>query len=213
MTLTNDQIILLLRSIGNSLRLGRSVENSIYLSLKNSDFDIKLKTKWIKLLNLGSSYKEIFNQLAEYSDDKSISRVWKLLSKISNISSHETGEKILEIVENLEKNRQLTEKRKSLVKAQRYKVVFLGTMTSVFLGIISGLAPLFATFVAIFRNVTISNTVLRAIPFSLYAIAIASTYFTTDIGTGKLTFKTFLFSSLAYIISHFIAKIILSAIL
>ncbi|HUT82197.1 MAG TPA: hypothetical protein VMZ29_13425 [Candidatus Bathyarchaeia archaeon] len=213
MELTNDQTILLLKSIGNNLMLGRSVENSIYISIIFLEINDSIKTKWIKMLNLGSSYKEIFNEIAIYSKDKSLSRVWKLLAKISDLSTLETGEKILEIANNLEKNKQLMEKRDSLLKAQKYKIVFLGSMTSIFLGIISGLAPLFATFISIFKNIEISDTTIKIIPFSLYAISIASTYFTSDIGMGKIKIKTIIFSSLAYIISYFIAKAIFTVLI
>jgi len=193
--------------------LGRSVENSIYISIIFLEINDSIKTKWIKMLNLGSSYKEIFNEIAIYSKDKSLSRVWKLLAKISDLSTLETGEKILEIANNLEKNKQLMEKRDSLLKAQKYKIVFLGSMTSIFLGIISGLAPLFATFISIFKNIEISDTTIKIIPFSLYAISIASTYFTSDIGMGKIKIKTIIFSSLAYIISYFIAKAIFTVLI
>lgn len=211
--LTNDETILLLKSIGNNLLLGRSIENSIYISLNHLEINDKIKNRWIKKLNLGSSYKDIFDELANNTKDKSLSRVWNLLAKISGLSTLETGEKILEIADNLEKNKLLMEKRDSLLKAQKYKIVFLGSMTSIFLGIISGLAPLFATFISIFKEVEISDTTLKIIPFSLYAISLASTYFTSDIGVGKIKIKTIIFSSLAFIISYFIAKAIFTVLI
>ncbi|MBN1328555.1 MAG: hypothetical protein JXA54_03685 [Candidatus Heimdallarchaeota archaeon] len=213
MEITNDQTILILKSIGNNLILGRSVENSIYISINYLEINDNIKTKFIKMLNLGSSYKEIFNELALSSKDKSLSRVWKLLAKISDLSSFETGEKILEIANNLEKNKQLMEKRDSLLKAQKYKTVFLGSMTSIFLGIISGLAPLFTSFVSIFKEIEISDITLKIVPFSLYTISVASSYFTSDIGIGKIKIKTIILSSLAYIISYFIAKAIFTVLI
>ena len=202
-----------MKSIGNNLKLGRSIEKSLFNSLLSLELNNEIKSKWIKLLNLGTNYIDIFEILAKESDDKTLSRVWILLSKISHISTLESGDKILEITDNLEKNKQLTEKRNSLIKAQKYKIYFLGIMTSVFLGIISGLSPLFATFVSIFRNVTISDTVIKLIPFSLYLISTLSVYFTSDISLEKFNIKIFLFSSLAYVISYFIAKAIIIAIL
>jgi hypothetical protein len=206
-------VIGFLRIIGNNLILGRSVENSLQIAIKSIDYNTSEKSKWIKLLNLGYDYTKLFSELSSVTSDDSLSRVWILLGKISLISSYETGEKILEIADNLDKNRLLTEKRDGLLKAQKYKVLFLGIMTSIFLGIIAGLAPLFSTFVSIFRNVTISNTVLTAIPYSLYTISIVSTYFVLDTGLGKFNIKSFLFSSIAYIISYFITKAILVAIM
>jgi hypothetical protein len=178
--------------------------------METNSFD---KNKWTKLLNLGYSYSELFNELANVTNDNALSRVWTLLAKISFISSLKTGEKILEIADNLETNRLLTEKRNGLMKAQKYKILFLGIMTSVFLGIIAGLAPLFSTFVAVFRNITISDHVLIAIPFSLFTISSVSNYFVLDTGLGKFNFKSFLFASIAYIISYLITKAILLVIM
>ncbi|NHK32001.1 MAG: hypothetical protein FK730_11660 [Asgard group archaeon] len=169
--------------------------------------------KWIRLLNLGFSFNELFNELSNATKDHSMARIWTLLAKISFLSSYESGEKVLEIAENLEKNRLLTEKRNGLLKAQKYKIFFLGSMTSIFLGIIAGLAPLFATFVSIFRSVVISDKVLHAIPFSLFAISIVSTYFISDTGLGKFNIKVLIFSSLAYTIVYFITKAILLVIM
>ncbi|MGC9777998.1 MAG: hypothetical protein HZR80_01995 [Candidatus Heimdallarchaeota archaeon] len=213
MILSNDDVILLLKSLGNNLLLGRNVENSIYISLKNLQNKDFHKDKIIKLMNLGTGYKEIFRELALLTKDDSISRVWTLLSKTSIISSHETGEKIIEIAENLEINKKLTEKRDTLIKSQRYKILFLGSATSIFLGIIAGLAPLFATFISIFRNMEISQTALNIVPFSLYIISAFSIYFLSDIGYGKFNYKTFLFSTIVYVLSYFIAKGILILLL
>lgn len=213
MVLTNEEVIFLLKIIANNLILGRSIENSIFLAMKNLQENNPNKENWIKLLNLGLGYKEILVKLADYTEDKSLARVWLLLSKLMGISSYETGEKILEIADNLETNRKLMEKRNSTLKAQRYKTLFLGSATSIFLGILAGLAPLFVTFVAIFRNITISQTTLNIMPFSLYFIAISSIYFISDIGFGKINFKTIIFTTIAYICSFFIAKGILLLVL
>jgi len=213
MALTNEEVIFLLKTIANNLILGRSIENSISLAIKNLQENTQNKENWIKLLNLGLGYKEIFVKLANHTEDKSLSRVWLLLSKLMGISSYETGEKILEIADNLETNRKLMEKRNSILKAQRYKTLFLGFATSIFLGILAGLAPLFVTFVAIFRNITISQTMLNMMPFSLYFIAISSIYFISDIGIGKINFKTIIFSTIAYVCSFFVAKGILLLVL
>lgn len=86
-------------------------------------------------------------------------------------------------------------------------------MTSIFLGIIAGLAPLFATFVSIFRGVNISDNVLKAIPYSLFTISIISIYFVSDTGLGKFNYKVLILSSIAYTIAYFITKIILLVIL
>jgi hypothetical protein len=212
-SLNNEQVIYLLRIIGNNLTLGKSIEKSLYIALNNLEYEKSEVNKWIRLLNLGKSSNELFNELAKATKDHSLARIWTLLAKISFLSSFETGEKVLEIVENLEKNRLLTEKRNGLLKAQKYKIFFLGSMTSIFLGIIAGLAPLFATFVSIFRNVVISEKVLYAIPFSLFAITIVSTYFISDTGLGKFNFKVLIFSSLAYAIVYFITKAILLVIM
>ena len=104
-------------------------------------------------------------------------------------------------------------KRSSLIKSQNYKILFLGSATSIFLGIIAGLAPLFALFVSIFREIQISNTTLLLIPFSLYIISESSIYFLSDIGYGKFNFKTIIFSSIFYISSYLITKVILNLIM
>jgi hypothetical protein len=213
LTLTNDKVIFLLKAIANNLILGRSTENSIYLAIKNLHENQHSKENWIKLLNLGLGYKELLLKLVDYTEDKSLARVWILLSKLMNISSFETGKKILEIADNLETNKKLMEKRNSTLKAQRFKTLFLGSVTSIFLGILAGLAPLFVTFVAIFRNITVNQTTLNIMPFSLYFIAISSIYFISDIGFGKINFKTFIFTTIAYVCSFFIAKGILLLIL
>lgn len=213
MALTNDDVIFLLKAIGNNLLLGRSTENSIYLAIKNLQENKHNKENWIKLLNLGLGYKEILLKLVDNTEDKSLARVWILISKLMNISTLETGEKILEIADNLETNKKLMEKRNSTLKAQRFKTLFLGSVTSIFLGILAGLAPLFVTFVAIFRNLTINQTTLKIMPFSLYFIAISSMYFISDIGFGKINIKTFIFTTVAYVCSFFIAKGILLLIL
>ena len=174
MTLTNEDVIFLLKAIGNNLILGRSSENSIFLAIKNLQERNNREENWIKLLNLGLGITDILEKLAEFTEDKSLARVWILLSKLMRISSFETGEKVLEIADNLESNRKLMEKRNSTLKAQRYKTLFLGALTSIFLGILAGLAPLFVTFVSIFRNITINQSTLTIMPFSLYFINVSN---------------------------------------
>jgi len=213
MSLTNEEVIFLLKIIGNNLILGRSSENSIFLAIKNLQERNHRDKNWIKLLNLGLGTNGILEKLAEFTKDKSLARVWILLSKLMKISSVETGKKILEIADNLDSNRKLMEKRNSTLKAQRYKTLFLGALTSIFLGILAGLAPLFVTFVSIFRNITINQTTLTIMPFSLYFITISSIYFISDIGFGKIDIKTIIFTTIVYVCSFFVAKAILLLIL
>ena len=99
------------------------------------------------------------------------------------------------------------------IKAQNYKVLFLGSVTSLFLGIIAGLAPLFAVFASIFREVVISNLELTLITIALYIISEFSIYFLSDISLKKFSFKSLLLSSAIYFSSYFIAKYVLIAIM
>jgi len=203
----------LLKSIGNNLILGRSLENSLFKAIKDLPREIDEKENWLKMINMGNNCKDVFQNIADKTSDISLSRVWILLTKISLISSSESGEKLIEIAENLEKNNIMTENRNSIFKAQRYKLLFLGSVTSIFLGIIAGLAPLFATFVAMFKEISIPQITLSLIPISLYVISETSVYFISDIGFGKFNLKSFILSSIAYICSFLLAKGIIFLIL
>jgi len=203
----------LLKSIGNNLILGRSLENSLFKAIKDLPREIDEKENWLKMINMGNNCKDVFQNIADKTSDISLSRVWILLTKISLISSSESGEKLIEIAENLEKNNIMTENRNSIFKAQRYKLLFLGSVTSIFLGIIAGLAPLFATFVAMFKEISVPQITLSLIPISLYVISETSVYFISDIGFGKFNLKSFILSSIAYICSFLLAKGIIFLIL
>ncbi|MHA1461470.1 MAG: hypothetical protein ACTSQ0_00120 [Candidatus Heimdallarchaeota archaeon] len=203
----------MLKSIGNNLILGRSLENSLFKAIKDLPREIDEKENWLKMINMGNNCKDVFQNIADKTSDISLSRVWILLTKISLISSSESGEKLIEIAENLEKNNIMTENRNSIFKAQRYKLLFLGSVTSIFLGIIAGLAPLFATFVAMFKEISIPQITLSLIPISLYVISETSVYFISDIGFGKFNLKSFILSSIAYICSFLLAKGIIFLIL
>ncbi|NHJ03396.1 MAG: hypothetical protein EAX90_01115 [Candidatus Heimdallarchaeota archaeon] len=211
MSLSISDVIFLIKSIGENLKLGRSLENSIFYSFKN--LQNKENEELLKRINLGENYSKIFNYLEKETFDKSLSRVWILIEKIVKISSIETGEKMIEIANNLEKNRVLTETRNNLIKSQRYKIIFLGSVTSLFLGVIAALAPLFASFAELFREIAISQSTLILIPISLYTISEFSIYFLADIGLNKYNYRYFIFSSLIYICSFFITKGVISFVL
>ncbi|HUU79696.1 MAG TPA: hypothetical protein VMX55_15255 [candidate division Zixibacteria bacterium] len=213
MTLSVNDVIFLIKSIGENLKLGRSLENSIFYSYKNLLNKDKEKEELLKRINLGENYSKIFSYLEKETSDKSLSRVWNLVEKIVKVSSIETGEKMIEIANNLEKNRILSENRNNLIKSQRYKIIFLGSVTSLFLGVIAALAPLFATFAELFRNLTISQSALILIPISLYTISEFSIYFLADISLNKYNYRYFIFSSLIYICSFLITKGVINIIL
>ena len=209
MTFTNSDVISLIRNIGNNLLLCKSIERSLYDAISNLKDYKKEKELWIKELNLGANYRELFKKLSEFTKDSSLSRIWILLAKMVYLSSQQSGEKFIEIADNLEKNHKMTEKRLSIMKAQNYKVLFLGSATSLFLGIIAGLAPLFAIFVSIFREISTSNLELTLITISLYIISEFSIYFLSDISLTKFNMKSVILSSMIYFASYFIAKYIL----
>jgi len=213
LTLSVNDVIFLIKSIGENLKLGRSLENSIFYSYKNLLNKDKEKEELLKRINLGENYSKIFSYLEKETSDKSLSRVWNLVEKIVKVSSIETGEKMIEIANNLEKNRILSENRNNLIKSQRYKIIFLGSVTSLFLGVIAALAPLFATFAELFRNLTISQSALILIPISLYTISEFSIYFLADISLNKYNYRYFIFSSLIYICSFLITKGVINIIL
>ncbi|MHA1760486.1 MAG: hypothetical protein ACTSXA_07680 [Candidatus Heimdallarchaeota archaeon] len=213
MTFTNSTVISLIRGIGNNLMLDKSIERSLFDAISNLQNYDKEKELWIKELNLGSNYRELFRKFSEFTGDSSLSRIWLLLAKMVYLSSQKSGEKFIEIADNLEKNHKMTERRLSIMKAQNYKILFLGSVTSLFLGIIAGLAPLFAIFASVFREITISNLELTLITISLYVISEFSIYFLSDISLKKFNIKSLFLSSFIYFASYFIAKYILLAIM
>jgi len=193
--------------------LDKSIERSLFDAISNLQNYDKEKELWIKELNLGSNYRELFRKFSEFTEDSSLSRIWLLLAKMVYLSSQKSGEKFIEIADNLEKNHKMTERRLSIMKAQNYKILFLGSVTSLFLGIIAGLAPLFAIFASVFREITISNLELTLITISLYVISEFSIYFLSDISLKKFNIKSLFLSSFIYFASYLIAKYILLAIM
>ena len=49
MALTNEEVIFLLKIIANNLILGRSIENSIFLAMKNLQENTQNRENWIIL--------------------------------------------------------------------------------------------------------------------------------------------------------------------
>ena len=135
MPFNNSDVISLIRNIGSNITLGKSIERSMHDAITLINDHDKMRDLWIKELNLGSNYRDLFEKFANYTEDDSLSRIWLLLAKMVNLSSKQSGEKFIEIANNLEKNSKMTEKRLSIIKAQNYKVLFLGSVTSLFLGI------------------------------------------------------------------------------
>ena len=206
MLIKNDDVIYLIKSIGDNLILGRSLERSLFLAIKTLPSCIENKENWLNMINMGCKYSDVFQNIAENTLDNSLSRVWLLLSKMSLLSTSESGEKLLEIAKNLEKNKILVENRNSIVRAQRYKLLFLGSITSLFLGIIAGLAPLFATFMSLIKDTNIPGSTINLIPISLFVISETSVYFISDIGFGKINYKSFVLSCIAYFLAFFVTK-------
>ncbi|RLI68663.1 MAG: hypothetical protein DRO63_02270, partial [Candidatus Gerdarchaeota archaeon] len=190
--LTIVHIINILRVLGNSLKNGRSIEQSMHLAIMNINIRSEnQKKEWLRLLNVTSNVHVVLDSFKKNTEDQPLARIWILVKHFISISSINAGDKILEIAANLEKNKQLLEKRASFLKAQRYKILFLGTITSVFLGILAGLTPLFTSFISIVRGISFSPTTIKIIPVSLYLIAISAAYFTTDFSNQNFTFKSF----------------------
>ncbi|MCF2142563.1 MAG: hypothetical protein K9W42_02545 [Candidatus Heimdallarchaeota archaeon] len=212
--LTIVHIINILRVLGNSLKNGRSIEQSMHLAIMNINLSSEnQKKEWLRLLNVTSNVHVVLDSFKKNTEDQSLARIWILVKHFISISSINAGDKILEIAANLEKNKQLLEKRASFLKAQRYKILFLGTITSVFLGILAGLTPLFTSFISIVRGISFSPTTIKIIPVSLYLIAISAAYFTTDFSNQNFTFKSFIISSLIFLLAFFSSKFILFVIL
>jgi len=212
--LTIVHIINILRVLGNSLKNGRSIEQSMHLAIMNINIKSEnQKKEWLRLLNVTSNVHMVLDSFKKNTEDQSLARIWILVKHFISISSINAGDKILEIAANLEKNKQLLEKRASFLKAQRYKILFLGTITSVFLGILAGLTPLFTSFISIVRGISFSPTTIKIIPVSLYLIAISAAYFTTDFSNQNFTFKSFIISSLIFLLAFFSSKFVLFVIL
>ncbi len=212
--LTIVHIINILRVLGNSLKNGRSIEQSMHLAIMNINIRSEnQKKEWLRLLNVTSNVHVVLDSLKKNTEDQPLARIWILVKHFISISSINAGDKILEIAANLEKNKQLLEKRASFLKAQRYKILFLGTITSVFLGILAGLTPLFTSFISIIRGISFSPTTIKIIPVSLYLIAISAAYFTTDFSNQNFTFKSFIISSLIFLLAFFSSKFVLFVIL
>ncbi|MHA1879768.1 MAG: hypothetical protein ACTSYG_05165 [Candidatus Heimdallarchaeota archaeon] len=212
--LTIVHIINILRVLGNSLKNGRSIEQSMHLAIMNINIRSEnQKKEWLRLLNVTSNVHVVLDSFKKNTEDQPLARIWILVKHFISISSINAGDKILEIAANLEKNKQLLEKRASFLKAQRYKILFLGTITSVFLGILAGLTPLFTSFISIVRGISFSPTTIKIIPVSLYLIAISAAYFTTDFSNQNFTFKSFIISSLIFLLAFFSSKFVLFVIL
>jgi hypothetical protein len=158
------------------------------------------------MINIGTPHHSLFQSFMNATEDTSLARVWLLVSKAVLLSSNETGEKLITIAENLETNRKMIEKRNSMINSQKYKITFLGSITSFFLGVISALAPIFSRFIGLVRSINISQTALNVIPFSLLLIAISSTYFLNDLTNSTFTLKQFLLSNLLFVFAFFVTK-------
>lgn len=212
MPLSSKEIISLLKSIGNNLLLGKGFECSLFSSIKtlpgkNGDKDFILRK-----INFGENKDVIIKELMSLTEDISLARIWSLISNFSELSTTEAGEKILSIAENLEKNTIMIANRNKLIRAQKYKIVFLGTTTSIFLGIIAALAPLFSSYISMIRNIEVSTAAIYLIPFSLFVISCVSTYFLYDIVKGEFDYRILLFSSIVYIAIFFITKLLMKFI-
>ena len=91
MTFSNSTVISLIRGIGNNLMLDKSIERSLFDAISNlQDYD-KEKELWIKELNLGSNYRELFRKFSGFTEDSSLSRIWLLLAIMVYLSSQESG--------------------------------------------------------------------------------------------------------------------------
>ncbi len=73
----------MLKSIGNNLILGRSLENSLFKAIKDLPREMDEKENWLKMINMGYNCKDVFQNIADKTSDISLSRVWILLTKIS----------------------------------------------------------------------------------------------------------------------------------
>lgn len=213
MKFSTDNMIILLKNIGENLVLGRSIESSIFFSLKNLPENIAIKNTFLNMINIGYSYNEILVNFSNHTEDKNLARIWELLEKTSKLSSNEAGLKILQIVKHLEINRILAKNQNEKIKAQKYKLYFLGFISSFLLGFISGLAPLFSNFIQIIRDITIPSTTIYLMPISLFVISTFSVYFLSDVAQTKYTYKVFLLSSVIFLASYFIGKGIFSLII
>lgn len=206
MSLKIKEIISFLTIFSDNLKQDRSVENCLYLSIKTLPNSFENKAELLRMINFGEPIKIIFQILRENTSDENLSRIWLLLYRLTSLNAKNASVKIDSLINNLELNKNLVIKQENILKAQNYKTFFLGSITAIFFGIISSLAPYFLTFAELFRGYIFPELLHVLIPIILYCITEIEIYFLSEASMKKYSFKLFIVSSLGYFFFYFLIR-------
>ncbi|MHA2013823.1 MAG: hypothetical protein ACTSWG_15770, partial [Candidatus Helarchaeota archaeon] len=207
------ELILLLNFLdvfSNYLCLNNSPEIALFKSIKllklNSSF-FKNPEMFIQINNF--EFNEYWNNLINNFKEQKNKILLKLILKMLSKNSLETGKRIKNILDNIEFNRKLIAKRKTIIKSIQFKVLILMSIFSILMGLFTNILPIFSLF---FQQVTnglfIQNNFILFDNKIIIPIIITNTilvFFTSKIIFKTINFQKSLPISLLFILIYFIS--------
>ncbi|MBD3227200.1 MAG: hypothetical protein GF329_03345 [Candidatus Lokiarchaeota archaeon] len=169
-----NELILFLSIFSNKLRMDNAPENALIeaLSIYNGDIKEILKKSISDLIMDNYAIHQVFNNLIHNLKSNQSKIILDLTNRMLEKDSKETGDRLANIIDNINLNRKIVEKRNILLKSQQFKVLILLFVLSGLMGLMTNIIPLFNQFFQVFMGtefteiVFTENTFIDLVPIA-----------------------------------------------
>jgi hypothetical protein len=215
-----EEFLLFLKGFASYLKNNVSPEKAILKSFhKNKKLftilDRPLRTQVSHLINFSYSFNEMLEVLKSELKSFRYTLILDALKHFTQRSAYYTSDKIIEILEIINKHQKLEGKLEIIMKGEKFKIFFFIFLLPIITGAISGMFPLFNI---VMRNITlVGNEILMffenpinffnigvIITFLISSITIVSNYFLKIICQEK-RIPVILISNIIFILTYFIS--------
>ncbi|TFF89352.1 MAG: hypothetical protein EU549_00915 [Promethearchaeota archaeon] len=149
-----NELILFLSIFSNQLMMNNSPENSLIKSLKIYKGEIQeiLDNTIFDLLMMDYHIHKVMDNLIDNLKSNQSKVILNLTNRMLKKDSKETGYRLNNIIDNIQSNRKIVEKRNILLKSQQFKVLILLFILSGLMGLMTNIIPLFNQFFQVFMG-------------------------------------------------------------
>ncbi|MHA1268203.1 MAG: hypothetical protein ACTSPY_00330 [Candidatus Helarchaeota archaeon] len=141
-----NQLINLLTTFANYLRLGNSPEVSLFKSFKLMETKSEYSSEKYNITIRNYTFDEVWNNLENRFLENQSRILLRLVSKMIKKNSIETGIRIKNILDNIKSNKRIVAKRKLLLKSVQFKLIILLIILSSLMGLMANILPIFGQF-------------------------------------------------------------------
>jgi len=214
-----DEIILILTLFANNLMINNSPEIALIHAINTYNGPLKDNLEIIskKLLFEYNSIDDIWSIFYKSINDAQSKILLKLTSKMLKKNSKETGSRLRNIINNINKNKSIIKNRYLIIKSQQFKVLILIFVLSGLMGIMTNIIPIFGEFfkfISIGEPITFNLSIFDLHLLIPVLITFSSILFiTTIVITKAVKFKRSYFLGFVVSILYFLIVYLINTLL